>query len=225
MDSSLTLPNSLVNQSNSAFRATSLGGDTPGKNSADGLIIQQLAVSTAADAAEVNLTVSDLYKGLSVSVREILAQLNKMLEGKLPNGIEGIKPEDATPERTADTIVRGIAAMFDGYSKSNPELDPEELVSRFFASARRGVEAGYSSAFSTLQDLGAFGFEGVQSGVEETKSLIEEKLKSFEAAKRREYGLTIDLPDQEVTDSVSEAVLTQAGGALLYGQSAISIAA
>jgi hypothetical protein len=167
---------------------------------------------TPQDASSFSLEVDDLYKGLSISAQEILSKLNDILKGKLPNGIESLKPEDVTPERTADAIVGGISAFFSAYAKSNSDLAPEELVSRFFEAARKGVEKGYGDATSTLESLGAFEFIGVKDGVSKTKELLDQKLNELEVQKRRELGLDTT---SNVEKEVSDGILAFGGGAVV----------
>lgn len=173
--------------------------------------------STNGDDAALNqVGFEDLYKGLSVTADEILQKLNELLKNSLPEGIQSLKPEDVTPEATADRIVKGATAFFDIYAKQNPELEGEELLNSFLDEIKKGIDQGYNDAYQTLEGLGAFDFEGVKSGVEETRKLIDEKLKIFEAFKRKELGLD---PQDEITtavaDSTKKEVLSQVGGKLL----------
>lgn len=179
---------------------------------AAGFVLANLEASN--DAADVSLSLGDKYKSLSISAQKIIAQLNEILQGKLPEGIESLSPEDVTPERTADTIVTGITAMYSNYVKSNPELSPEEALTRFMAAARSGVSQGYDSATGTLESLGAFEFDGVKAGVEQTRELIEKKLQEFESTQRKALGGDTEAVKTGVADSVSVEVLTQGGGSL-----------
>lgn len=185
------------------------------KNNLNALITTHV-LST--DAASMNVEFDDLYKSLTITSQEILNRLNEILADKVPNGIESLTPEDHTPEKTAETIVSGIANLFDGYAKSNAELEPEELINRFIAAAKQGVSAGYDDAFSTLKDLGAFDIDGVQDGVEQTRGLIDSKLAELENKLRQQYGLepkNSDADTETVTNpvatSVSTGVLSSAG--------------
>lgn len=157
----------------------------------------------------------DLVKGLTVTAREVVDKLNELLKAKLPGGLESLKPEDVTPEATAERIVQGSVGFYDVYAKQHPELQGEELLNSFLQTVRSGIDTGYADAYSTLDGVGAFEFDGVKEGVEKTKSLIEEKLKTFEAFKRKELGL--DSPDVAVNiaDITKSQILSQAGGRAL----------
>ena len=187
---------------------------------AAGFVLANLEAST--DAADISLSLGDRYKGLTISAQKIIAQLNEILQGKLPNGIESLSPEDVTPERTADTIVTGITAMYSNYVKSNPELSPEEALNRFMAAARDGVSKGYDSATGTLDSLGAFEFDGVKAGVEKTRDLIELKLQEFEKTQRNTLGLDTEAVASDVSKSVSVEVLAQAGGAVFQSPATLA---
>lgn len=152
--------------------------------------------------------INRLTQGLSLTADEILQKLNEQLRGSLPEGIESLKPEDYTPDRTATSVVDAITSLFAAYEKSNPELSPEDLITRFMKAARSGIEQGYSDAYETLDGLGAFQFDGVKSGVEETKTLIAAKLDAFESAKRKELGVE---EQQTVAAATATAIKSQAG--------------
>ena len=176
------------------------------------------------DAATVDVGFDGLYKGLSISAQEILDQLNKMLKGKLPGGASELDPTDFTPEKTADRIISGIVGLFGAYSKSNGDLDPEEMVSRFFAAAKKGVEQGYGDASSTLDKLGAFQFDGVKSGIEQTKTYLDDKLAEYEAQIRQSLRLAAAGTEARVATSVSSQVLAQ-GSAVVAQSSRVDVAA
>ncbi len=153
-------------------------------------LIQSSEISTSqSDTDDVSISFSDLYKGLSVSAKQLIDKLNELLKADLPNGIQSLKPEDVTPEATADRIVTSVTAFFDSYAKQNPDLEGEELLNAFLDEVSSGITKGYDDAYQTLEGLGAFDYGGVRSGVEETKRLIEAKLAAFETQKRKELGL------------------------------------
>lgn len=155
--------------------------------------------------------INNLFKGLSITADEIIEKLNELLKTALPNGVQSLKPEEVTPEATATKIVNGVTAFFDNFAERNPELEGEELINAFMKEVRSGVQQGYDDAFQTLEGLGAFGFEGVKEGVQQTKVLIEEKLAAFEKAKRQEMGLDSGDVASEVKADVSSQLLSQAG--------------
>ena len=134
------------------------------RNKLDALIIETSLSASSGDRVTTGLNSSE--KGLVLTAREIVDRINELLKIKLPNGIESLKPQEVTPEATADRIVSGVTAFFDIYAKQHPDLSDEDLVTSFMDTIRGGVEQGYSDAYGILEGLGAFQFEGVRAGVE-----------------------------------------------------------
>lgn len=143
--------------------------------------------SSSGDAASVEL--NGVYKSLTVLADEIVSTLDELLAEELPDGIRSLRAEDYTPEKTAERIVDGVTGLLGVYAQQNPDLEGEELISSFMDEVRSGVEQGYAQAASILGDLGAFSFEGVESGIEQTMKLVEEKLVAFETNYREQNGL------------------------------------
>lgn len=161
---------------------------------------------------KVDVSFQDLYKALSLSAKQIVDKINALLGNKLPDGVQSLKPEDVTPEATAERIVKGSTAFFDIFAKQNPNLSGEELLNRFMDTIRGGIAQGYGEAFRILEGLGAFEYEGVKKGVEETKRLIDEKLAAYETSMREKLGLQ-PLPDLDgqVADVASREIVASAG--------------
>ncbi len=195
MDSLVTLPN----RESPHF--------SPEIKSRDSIIIESLNKGRRHNqAAEVDVSVGNLPKALTITASEILDKLNEILEKRGAGNIQSLKPENHTPEATADRIVRGATAFFGVFAEQNPELEGEELLNAFMETIRSGIDEGYNDAFKTLEGLGAFQIDGVQSGVEKTRELIDEKLLLFEESKRKELGLDPINIEQRVSESTSNEV-------------------
>jgi len=194
------------------------GGSVPlispkeSKSTIDIFLLEKATEKDKRDKADARI--DDLYKSLTITAREVIAKLNELLKEELPDGIESLKAEDVTPEATADRIVKQVTAFFDIFARQHPELEGEELVGAFMTEIRSGVERGYNDAFQSLEDLGAFQFDGVQAGVEETKRLIGEKLDQYEKQKRIELGIDPAPVEEEVSDVARSAVLREGGYAV-----------
>ncbi len=158
------------------------------------------------DAATVEL--NGVYKSLTVLADEIVAKLDELLARDLPDGIRSLRQDDYTPEKTANRIVDGVTALLGIYAQQNPDQEGEELISSFMTEIRSGVGQGYAEAAKILGNLGAFSFDGVESGIEETMRLVEEKLAAFETNYREQNGLSTGSDENsEATQTVSTASL------------------
>lgn len=174
------------------------------KAKVDLTLIQASSVVPDNDAAVTNLGHRSTI--VKLTAQEIVDRLNALLKDILPEGLQSLKPEDTTPEATAERIVRGTTAFFDIYAKQHPELEGEELVESFMAAIRSGIDRGYSEAYDILEGLGAFEFEGVRDGVEQTKILIEQKLVAFEETMRKKF-----VTQETTAENTTEETLTLAG--------------
>lgn len=207
MDSSLLAPSlDQTSTTTHSFDISQLGQENPFQT-ADSLVIASSLVPANSDAVDTSsVSFEDLYKGLSITAQKLVDKLNELLKDKLPNGIQSLKPEDVTSDATAENIVNGATAFYDVFAKQNPNLEGEDLLNKFLETIKSGIQQGYDDAYQTLDGLGAFQFDGVKSSVEETKVLIEEKLKAFEDFKRQELGLPAkDGSNADIATSVSKS--------------------
>ena len=153
----------------------------------------------------VDVSLKDVYKSLTVLAQQVLDKLQEILGDELPDGISSLKPEDHTPEKTAQNIVDGATALFGVFAKQNSNLQGEDLLDAFMKTIRGGIDTGYGQADKILGDIGAYDIDGVRSGIDETKKLVEEKLKAFEDNYRKQNGLVTDTG----TDTTKPASTTQ----------------
>lgn len=183
-----------------------------GKAQADAIIITDLQERNH-DVRDAQSRATD---SLSFTAKKVLEKLNEILAPHLPQGVQSLKPEDHTAEKTADRIVSQVTALYGAYAKQNANKDPEELLEGFMSLVRKGVDQGYEEAFSILEGIGAFEVEGVKSGVEETKRLIGEKLDAFEKYLSRELGITTEEPlkEENFEAPVTQSLLAQGGAQL-----------
>lgn len=175
--------------------------------STDSLLIGTISQNQSEDSVSVSF--QDLYKGLSITGKQIIDAINQQLGDFAPGGIQNLKPEDVTPEATADRIVTGSTAFFDAYAKQHPDLQGEDLINSFMAEIKKGIGQGYDDAVKILDGLGAFNYDGVKDGIEKTKSLIADKLTAWENQKRQEMGLPAAANTKDSASTKNE-VLVQA---------------
>jgi hypothetical protein len=138
--------------------------------------------SSKGDGAEdtVNVQMDQVYKSLTVTAEEVLRKLEDILGSSLPEGVGSLKPEEHTPEASAERIYQGVIGLLPAFQKQNPELEGEELMKAFMSEVRSGVEQGYSQATGSLSSIGAFEFEGVEDSISKMMELLESKLVDFE---------------------------------------------
>jgi len=90
-------------------------------------------------------------------------------------------PETATdlsPNATADRIVGFALGLRNTFSRQNADLDESELMARFEAEVRRGIEAGFAHARGTLGDLNLLKDE-VPDNVDATYAAVQQKLADY----------------------------------------------
>jgi len=189
MDSSLVASSAVTTRQLESLNKTTPARDKRGDKG---------SVKSAVDS--VNINMKEVYKSLTVLGREVVRKLDEILGDQLPGGIASLKPEEHTPEATADRIVSGVTSLLGVYAKQNPELEGEELIASFMSTVRGGVEEGYAQAASILGDIGAFEIDGVESGIGRTMELVEEKLQAFEEQFLKENSI-----DAEENVETSEA--------------------
>lgn len=218
---SVVLSNTLSPSEKQQFSLTDstelLGGDSSStaQQNSDAVVIATSLKSVNTAGSTDSPSFQQLYEALSLTAKEIVDKINEQLKASLPDGVQSLTPEQVTPDATAERIVNGSVAFFDIYAKQNKNLEGEELLNSFLGQVRKGIDQGYGEAFDILKGLGAFDIEGVQKGVETTRSLIDEKLAAFEAAKRKELGLEPKESAASVAANKAKSdVLAQAGSAI-----------
>lgn len=179
------------------------------KHGANALVVDQLKPNKE-DSTKFG--VHELSTSLTITAEEVIQKLNELLKKSVPEGIQSLKPQDHTPEKTAERIVNSVTGLFSAYEQQHPELEGEELVTGFMDTIRGGIQKGYDQAFKALEEIGAFEFDGVQSGVEQTKLLIEDKLINFEQKLREKLGIeTPEVTEESIATPSSDEFL-QLGG-------------
>ncbi len=206
-----------VAAANTQAPASVLSANYSAKDQSNSLVIDATLGSSSASTDQVSVSFEDLYKGLSIAGKTVIDKLNEILKAKLPNGIQSLKPEDVTSEATADRIAMGATSFFHVFATQNSNLQGEELLNKFMETIRGGIKKGYDAASATLEGVGAYQFDGVKQGVDETMGLVEKKLQQFEAYMREQMGLQSTQSDAatQTAQNVEQAVLTQAGAKTL----------
>jgi len=158
---------------------------------------------TSVDRVSVHM--KEVYKSLGTMAEEVLKKLNEVIHQYSDQNIQDLKPEEHTPEATAQRIVDGVAGFFSVFKAQNPDLGDEELVNKFMETIKRGINQGYSEAMGILKDTGALEFDSVKSGIEQTMELVDEKLKGLEEELRKSLGL----PPKEAKETTEATESTE----------------
>ncbi len=140
--------------------------------------------SAAQDAVTVDNTTALLSNNLSVLAQQVLERLNQAVGNEIPGGLSSLAPEDHTPEKTAQAIVDGVSQLFSVFAQQNKSLSGDALVDKFLETIRGGIARGYAEADQILGDTGAYDLTGIRDGIDQTKQLVESKLKDLEAQLR-----------------------------------------
>ncbi|RTR40843.1 hypothetical protein EKG38_02710 [Shewanella canadensis] len=128
---------------------------------------------------EVNLSSGDepmmlLYRAAIEAINEELAPT--MGENALQNAYDsGV---DTSPEATADRIVGFATQFFTLHQEQNSNMDFDEQLNSFMDIIGGAIDQGFSEAKDILTSLQVL--EGdIESGVEQTYSLVQEGLAAF----------------------------------------------
>lgn len=145
-----TLPESVVNSGDTTRQGSSF---SPANES-------PVSLSTANTQA--------VNQQLLRSVQDALA-----IEGV---SLEGLYPEDVTPEKTANTILGFVNNLYAGFVEQGRS---DEEIDDFFDQIRAGVEQGFSEARGILEGLGVLNGE-IASNIDKTFDLVQTGLDNLQ---------------------------------------------
>ena len=139
----------------------------------------ELNASIIQSASEVSLSSGN--KPLHLLFSAAVDKLNEILAPELgENAIQKAaeKPEDFTPEKTAERIVSFATAFYGAYSEQHPEMEEEERLNSFMELIGGGIDQGFGEARDILAGLKVL--EGpVKEGVDKTYDLVQQGLQAF----------------------------------------------
>jgi hypothetical protein len=87
---------------------------------------------------------------------------------------------DITPEATAERIASLSTAFFSAFKEQNPEDDESAVLEKFMDTIGNGIDKGFDEARNILEGLKVLEGE-IASNIDETYTLVQEKLSAFEA--------------------------------------------
>lgn len=118
--------------------------------------------------------------------RSAIDRINEVLTPDLgPNAIQNLAASgtDTSPEATADRILAGSTAFFEGYAAQHPGKDRDQLAKDFVALVRGGFEKGFNDAKNILSGLGALNDSNIASGIQRTYDLVQKGYDDFLTSK------------------------------------------
>ena len=140
---------------------------------------KELNAAIIQSASEVSLSAGN--QPLHLLYRAAIDELNEVLEADLgPNAIQKAaeKPEDFTPEATANRILSFATGFYARYAEHHPEMEEEERLDKFLELIGGGIDQGFKEARDILEGLEVLG-GAVKEGVDKTYDLIQQGLQSF----------------------------------------------
>ncbi|QPO12769.1 DUF5610 domain-containing protein [Thalassospira sp. A40-3] len=126
---------------------------------------------TSAFAAATSVSLSS-ESANRLSADNIVAAINESLQST-GLSIQGVNPDDYTPEGVADRILARVGDLI--ASNASSEAEAREI----FDQASRGIQAGLEDARAILDGLGALNDE-INGNINETEERLNEGLQSIE---------------------------------------------
>jgi hypothetical protein len=148
----------------------------------------------------LNLSVEGMAAYAYQTLREkAVSEINRLLQEADGSSqpLEDLDPASHTPEKTADFIVSRTTGFFENYAAGHPELKEQGLLDGFMEVISGGLKRGLEEARDILEGLDVLNGL-VAEGIEETDSLIWEKLQVFYDSKLTTLS---DLGEQTLADA------------------------
>jgi hypothetical protein len=154
------------------------------KDSADSLVISTIENDSVSVGDSLSQT------AITYTAQEISDKISEYLKANFPDKFSGLTTQQISSEQAATNVVNGLKMLYEAFKKQSEGEGRQGWQEKFFELARQGVQEGYDSAIEFLDSLGAFSYDGVKSNAEQTKILIETKLKEFEDSVKQTYEPT-----------------------------------
>lgn len=158
-----------VNQTNTAEQVENkLSAYEQGKK------IQDVAILTANTNGAADNPMKLLFK-------TAIEEINKILEPTLgKNATETAYDEDldVSPEATANRIIDGTTAFYEGFKAQNSDLSDEEAINKFMEVISGGIDKGFEEAKDILDSLKVL--EGdIETNIDSTYDFVQQGLTQF----------------------------------------------
>ena len=139
----------------------------------------ELNTAIIESASEVSLSAGNeplhlLYSAAIDKLNEVLGP--ELGEDAIQKAAE--RPEEFTPEATAERIVQFATSFYASYSEEHPELTEQERIEGFMDLISGAVDQGFGEARDILEGLKVLEGE-VEEGVDKTYDLVQQGLQAF----------------------------------------------
>jgi len=133
---------------------------------------------------EATINVNSRNDSLSLVLKSALEGINEALRENFgDNAIQEAYDSglDVTPEATAERIVSLSTGFFPSFQDQHPELNHDEALTAFVDVISGGIDTGFSEARNILTSLNVLQNGDIAKNIDETYSLVQEKLQDFRA--------------------------------------------
>ena len=125
---------------------------------------------------------SSSYRAMGLVQQSVTARFNASIEGRISSTAEQANTHesknDFSPERVAQRILSHVGNYMEKLQRDGAS---DDRLSTVFASAKEAVQQGMDDAKEKLEALGWLANGGVQQGINQTQSLLDEGFDSLES--------------------------------------------
>ncbi|MBS1159554.1 MAG: hypothetical protein H6R15_1973 [Proteobacteria bacterium] len=132
--------------------------------------------------ASIDVSISSKNQPLALLLKTAINDINDLLAPEFgENALQNAASQDNTPEGTAGRIVSLSTGFYESFKKQHVGEDETEVLKKFMDTVRSGFEQGFKEASDILHGMGVLNGD-VASGIEQTRSLVQQGYADFEAA-------------------------------------------
>lgn len=152
-------------------------GGVPKSGQGDSQAQSKLAIAEAS----VQVSIRARNEPMQLLYTSVLDKLNALLNPQPgASALQNAVSRDNSPETTASRMVGLSTGLFEAYKTRNAGENEAEVVNRFVATIRSGIEQGFTEARDILQGLDALRGD-IASNIDQTDALVQQKLDVFQS--------------------------------------------
>lgn len=135
------------------------------------ILESSINVNLSAGNDPLGLVLKTALEGINEALGEISG--SSSIQAAFDSGV------DVSPEATAERIASISTGFFTAFQEQHPELSQDEALTAFVDVIGSGIDTGFSEARSILSSLDVLENGDIAKNIDETYSLVQEKLQSF----------------------------------------------